>query len=29
MSEIIKDLGLSLQVDVTATPRHKNGAIFV
>jgi type III restriction enzyme len=24
-----KDLGLSLQIDVTATPRHNNGAIFV
>lgn len=24
-----KDKGLSLQVDVTATPRHDNGAIFV
>ena len=24
-----KDLGLALQIDVTATPRHENGAIFV
>jgi type III restriction enzyme len=24
-----KDLKLSLQLDVTATPRHNNGAIFV